>query len=134
MVVPHDIAPSDPLDARLILPLPSKLPSTSTAPLETVLAALEAHLDPSAADGEPIPTALLAAQMRLISRNAHASVNASRFEAARARQALEKRTVEYESARIRQEIQRCEGYMYVRVDADVCSSPAIPSSFPCHHH
>lgn len=116
MVVPHDIGPADPLDAYLLIPVPNKLPINRTSDLETTLAALESHLDPAFLPNDaPIDPALLTAQMRSITRNAYTSVNAARVEASKARQVLDKqdtvlRGVEYERARIQEEIEHCNEY------------------------
>jgi hypothetical protein len=119
MVVPHDIGPTDPLDPLLLPSALGKLPSTDPRALDTILAALESHLDPSSSTQDAtIEPTLLTAQMRLITRNAYASLNAARTKAAKARQVLDKqdtvlRGVEYERARIREEIELCDEYKYV---------------------
>jgi hypothetical protein len=116
MVVPHDIAPQDLLDPLLLLPVPEKLPRDSLQSLESVLAALESHLEPSSSqDATTIDLTVLTAQMRQITRNAYVSLNAGRAKASEARRELDEkdtglRGVEYERARIRGEIDFCGQY------------------------
>jgi THO complex subunit 5 len=115
MVLPLSIGQPSPLDASLVLPIPKRLPTDPTLALETLSAAINAQLDPSAPSSSKLPIPVITAQMRLIHRNAQVLMNAARAGTAEARAELDAvdvdlRTVEYERDRVRDEINRCAEY------------------------
>lgn len=112
MVAPRDISdqPSS-IDPLVLLPIPKHLPPPPTDDLNILVAALHDALS----GHSTIPISVLTAQLRLITRNSHALVNAARAGASELRHELdtvdtELRGVEYELNRVREEIAKCEDY------------------------
>ena len=121
-MLPPTIADASPLDPLLLLPLPKNLPPSLPPDLDPLLAALN---DPTS----PVNSVtLLTAQMRQITRRGHVLLNAARVGASEARAELDKvdvdlRGVEYELNRVREEIEKCEGYEWVQLSSGADHSP-----------
>lgn len=112
MVAPRDISdqPSA-IDPLVLLPLPKHLPSPPTEDLQVLVSAFHDVLNGRSS----IPISVLTSQLRLVTRNSHALLNASRSGTAEMRFELdnvdtELRGVEYELNRVREEIAKCEDY------------------------
>jgi hypothetical protein len=118
-MIPTTIAPPSALDPLILLPLPDLPPTDTTlSHLHAAVDAISASLAASAPGGSSassLPSPVLAAGMRTANRTAQAHVNAARTGAAQARAHLDSvdvglRTVEYELARVRDEMARCMEY------------------------
>lgn len=110
--VQDDTGLTEPL---LILPVPEKLPETSTESLHELLALLEPQLSGEAADGSLPAINELTSQLRQLARNAQIVQNANRVHCSAAREELDKSEEEvhaslYELQKIREEIARCQQY------------------------
>lgn len=115
-MIPSTIAEASPLDPLILLPLPDRLPQSpaSTGQLDALVSSLSEHLTTNHGDRN-IPLPVISAGMRGATRNAQVLMNAARVGAAEARAHLDQvdvglRTVEYELARVRDEMARCMEY------------------------
>lgn len=120
MVLPAEIHDISPLDPLVLLPLPSPLPNSPLSTLPILVESLEPHLNPSSSSSKSLPIQLISAQMRRITRDSQILLNAARAGAAEARNRLDEvdvdlRGVEYERARVREEIDRCVDYALVLI-------------------
>ncbi|WRT70158.1 uncharacterized protein IL334_007152 [Kwoniella shivajii] len=124
MVLPKTICPPSPLDPLLLLPIPTTLPSSPIGDLDPLLSSLQSHLD-SSSDSH-IPITALTSTIRQITRKSQILLNAARAGAAQARDELDKvdeelRGVEYERARVGDEILRCSEYAPAYEEMDLPS-------------
>ncbi|KAL7424558.1 hypothetical protein Q5752_000242 [Cryptotrichosporon argae] len=131
----HDVSPLDPL---LLLPVPGRPPSPS-ASLLPVLSSIRALASAPSSPAGPSKVPLLTSHMRLLTRNSQVLLNAGRVRAAEARDALDRvdvglREVEYERARVRDEIAACEAYASAPISVDLqdidtfmASNPTLPN-------
>jgi len=119
MVLPTEIHEASSLDPLLLLPLPASLPPNPTPAIQPLLQSLEAHLNTaSSSSSKSLPIQLITAQLRQVTRNSQILLNAARVGAAEARSRLEEvdvglRGVEYERARVKEEIEKCLDYTLV---------------------
>jgi len=115
-MIPKTIADAPQADPFILLPLPDTLPSEDVlrAQAGALVASLSAHL----ANNSDLPPGALAASMRSTNRSAQILLNSARAAAAQERHALDAadvklREVEYELAKVREEMARCMEYEYV---------------------
>lgn len=121
MVLPTTITPPDTKDPLILYPIPAQLPPSPAPALASLLASFQPLLDTKGTldNADKIstpPSPLLTTQMRAINRHSHMLLNAARAETAQARYDLDQadtalRGVEYERARVLDEIAKCEEYM-----------------------
>ncbi|WVQ84658.1 hypothetical protein IAT38_006813 [Cryptococcus sp. DSM 104549] len=115
MGVPAVITEQPTADTLLLYPVPSTLPVSPLPSLPPLVNALEAHLQ-QAPNAEQVPLPVLTTAMRQVTRTTHVLMNAARAGVAEAREELdgvdvELREVEYERMKIREELERCSGYI-----------------------
>ncbi|KAK4686492.1 hypothetical protein P7C73_g3626, partial [Tremellales sp. Uapishka_1] len=131
MVLPSTISEVSPSDPLLLLPIPSKLPSSPLPSLDPLLSAIDLHL--SSPSPSHFPMKALTAQMRQITRHSQILLNAARVGAADARAHLNGvdgvlRGVEYERGRVREEIERCLDYVPAYAEMDIMDNETFLSS------
>ena len=122
MVAPTNLTGPSSLDPLVLLPIPSSLPENPSKDLSKLLDSFERVLG----SNDEIPISVLTSQMRLLNRNSHILLNASRHQASIQRDQLDQgdlelRGVLYELEKVRDEIEKCSNYSAGHEDLELPS-------------